>query len=81
MKRALGVIVTCSAICFPNLATALAQGGATKITVFDNIKAAGWVGVLIILLSIAGLSLIITFAMHLRRRKRSPSDTGEGLSQ
>ena len=55
---------------------ALAQGdpAPTKITVFDNIKNAGWVGVLIILLSIAGLSLIITFAMQIRRDVMVPPE-------
>ena len=53
---------------------ALAQGEPTKITVFDNIKNAGWVGVLIILLSIAGLSLIITFAMQIRRDVMVPPE-------
>ena len=63
---------------------ALAQGDTapTKIKVFDNIKNAGWVGVLIILLSIAGLSLIITFAMQIRRRRKSsPAGTGQGPGQ
>ena len=53
---------------------ALAQGEGKTITVFDNIKAAGWVGVLIILLSIAGLSLIITFAMQIRRDVMVPPE-------
>ena len=38
-----------------------------EITMLDNIKAAGIIGVLIIILSIAGVSLVITFAMQMRR--------------
>ncbi|MGA1779630.1 MAG: MotA/TolQ/ExbB proton channel family protein, partial [Planctomycetota bacterium] len=39
----------------------------TKRTLGDNIAAAGTVGVVIMLLSVAGLSLVITFAMQIRR--------------
>ncbi|MEM7165081.1 MAG: MotA/TolQ/ExbB proton channel family protein [Planctomycetota bacterium] len=47
---------------------ALAQDDVVKeITLLDNIKAAGVIGILIIALSIAGVSLIITFAMQMRR--------------
>lgn len=46
----------------------LAQDATTtEITLLDNIKAAGVIGILIIILSIAGVSLIITFAMQMRR--------------
>ena len=45
-----------------------------KITILDNIKAAGVMGVLIILLSVAGVSLIITFAMQIRRDVMVPPE-------
>jgi len=57
---------------------ALAQDGADAKaetrTLLDNIKAAGGVGVIILGLSIAGLSLIITFAMQIRRDVMVPPD-------
>lgn len=59
---------------------ALAQGDASapdtaaKRTLLDNLKAAGWVGVVIIAVSIAGLSLVITFAMQLRHNVMVPPD-------
>jgi len=58
---------------------ALAQGDAAtdaapKRTMLDNLKAAGWVGLVIIAVSIAGLSLVITFAMQLRRNVMVPPD-------
>ncbi|MGE4618228.1 MAG: MotA/TolQ/ExbB proton channel family protein, partial [Planctomycetota bacterium] len=37
------------------------------VSVLDNIKAAGGVGVILILLSITGVSLIIMYAMQMRR--------------
>jgi biopolymer transport protein ExbB len=59
---------------------ALAQGdaaaseGPRQRTMLDNLRAAGWVGMVIIAVSIAGLSLVITFAMQLRRNVMVPPD-------
>jgi len=57
---------------------AFAQDGdapsGKKRTLLDNIKAAGTVGVIIVLLSIAGLSMVITFGMQIRRDIMVPPD-------
>jgi len=59
---------------------ALAQGDgaatevAAKRTLLDNLRAAGWAGMVIIAVSIAGLSLVITFAMQMRRNVMVPPD-------
>lgn len=49
----------------------LAQDDGAPVTetvsVLDNIKAAGWVGVILILMSITGVSFIIIYAMQMRR--------------
>ncbi|MFQ5655482.1 MAG: MotA/TolQ/ExbB proton channel family protein [Planctomycetota bacterium] len=50
------------------------EGDVEEITIFDNIRDAGTIGVLIILLSVAGVSLIITFAMQIRRDVMVPPD-------
>lgn len=60
-------------------APALAQDGdeaavVEKRTLLDNIKSAGGVGIIIVGLSIAGLSLVITFAMTVRRDVMVPPD-------
>ncbi len=55
----------------------LAQAAGDEVrttSVLDNIRAAGWVGVVIILLSVAGLSLILTFAMQIRRDAMVPPE-------
>lgn len=54
----------------------MAQDDTTpnQITLLDNIKAAGVIGLIIILLSVAGVSLIITFAMQLRRDNMVPPE-------
>lgn len=51
---------------------AFAQG--KEITLLDNIKAAGSIGVIIMLLSVGGVSLIITFAMQMRRDNMVPPE-------
>ena len=48
--------------------------GVQKISLLDNVKAAGVIGILIIILSVAGLSLVITFAMQLRRDVMVPQE-------
>ncbi len=47
---------------------------AKKRTLLDNIRAAGLVGLLLIVLSIAGMSLAITFFMQMRRDVMVPPD-------
>ncbi|MGE3166404.1 MAG: MotA/TolQ/ExbB proton channel family protein [Planctomycetota bacterium] len=47
---------------------------AKEITLLDNIKAAGSIGVIIMLLSVGGVSLIITFAMQMRRDNMVPPE-------
>ena len=59
---------------------ALAQE-AKQITVLDNLKAAGVIGIVILALSVAGVSLIITFAMQLRRDVMVPQDLLEHVEQ
>ena len=54
--------------------TAAATTASNDITIWDNIIAAGWVGGLIILLSIAGLSLVLIFAMQIRRDVMVPPE-------
>ena len=55
---------------------AFAQDGetVTRRTLGDNIASAGWPGAVIMLLSVAGLSLVITFAMQIRRDVLVPPD-------
>ncbi len=50
------------------------DGIGEKRTLLDNIRSAGGVGVIILGLSIAGLSLVITFAMQIRRDVMVPPD-------
>ena len=50
------------------------EDSGRKTTVLDNIQHAGVMGVLIILLSVAGVSLIITFAMQIRRDVMVPPE-------
>lgn len=45
-----------------------------EITLLDNIQNAGPIGIIIILLSVAGVSLIITFAMQMRRDVMVPPE-------
>ena len=52
---------------------AASSTGKTR-SLLDNIKAAGTVGIIIVILSIAGLSLVITFAMQIRRDVMVPPD-------
>lgn len=56
------------------VAPVMAQDGGQEISLLDNIKNAGAVGLLIILLSVAGVALIITFATQIRRDALVPPD-------
>ncbi len=58
----------------PVFAQEEAADGASEVTVMQNLKNAGYVGFLIILLSMAGVALIITFAMQFRRDNLVPQD-------
>ena len=53
---------------------ASADDSGEVVTLLENIKKAGIPGLLIILLSVAGVSLIITFAMQVRRDAMVPPD-------
>jgi biopolymer transport protein ExbB len=67
------VMVLLALAATPVLAQDDGTTGETR-TLLDNIKAAGTVGVIIVGLSIAGLSLVITFAMQIRRDVMVPPD-------
>lgn len=82
------LLLGCLAICLIALAVAspaaLAQdtpAGEGGTTLGANIRAAGTIGVVIILLSIAGVSLIITFAMQIRRDVMVPPELLGHLEQ
>jgi len=63
-----GILALLFVVAVAGPALAQSEGATvTKRTLGDNIAAAGTVGVVIMLLSVAGLSLVITFAMQIRR--------------
>ena len=70
------VLVTLVLVAGPAFAQedAVKSSGKSERTLLDNIKAAGEVGIIIVILSIAGLSLVITFAMQIRRDVMVPPD-------
>lgn len=51
-----------------------AAAGGEEMSLFDLIWAAGWIGLLIILLSVAGFALGIEHAISIRRDKLLPAD-------
>lgn len=66
---------------FANLGLASAAEGDTAPveeeggrTLWDTLKDAGWIGLLIFALSIASVALIITFFIHIRRDELVPPD-------
>ncbi len=60
-----------------------AEGGGEgrKVTLWDTLKSAGLIGLVIIGLSVAGVALIITFFIHVRRDELVPPDLLEHVSE
>ena len=86
-KRALmiGLCGLFLVVCFASWAgVALAAdegGGGRKVTLRDTLKSAGLIGLVIIGLSVAGVALIITFFIHVRRDELVPPDLLEHVSE
>ena len=71
-----GLLILAVLVCLAGPAYAQ-DGDAAPVksrTILDNIKAAGPVGLIIVGLSVAGLSLVITFAMQIRRDVMVPPE-------
>jgi len=74
--------VLCMAVFWASSAYAgEATSAPKKITFWYTLKQAGAIGVVIILLSVAGGALVITFFVHIRRDELVPPDLLEHISE
>jgi len=85
-KHLFWFVVVFGLFCFFSiLAQAAGAGEAAqevkRITFWDNLKASGVIGLVIILLSVASVALIITFFVHIRRDELVPPDLLEHLTE
>ena len=60
-------------------ATAVGNGGALNYSIIDLIRFGGWVGYLIILLSVVAVALVIEYALSLRIKALMPEEEVERL--
>lgn len=86
-KRALiyglsGLLLVLTITLCAGVADAASEGGSGRvITAWDTLKASGICGLIIILLSVAGVALVITFFIHVRRDEFVPPDLLDHLSE
>ena len=78
---AVAVAVIAVVWCDVAFAGSAAPAAAKGRTIWDTLKAAGLIGVIIIGLSVAGGALIITFFIHIRRDELVPPDLLEHISE
>lgn len=74
-----GILALGVAVALPVVSPAMAQEDyeeddrrGDERTLLDNIKSAGWVGVIEILISVVGVALIIDYMVNIRRDKLAP---------
>jgi biopolymer transport protein ExbB len=63
------------------VAAAAEAEGPQQITLWDTLKSAGLIGIIIVILSVAGGALVITFFIHIRNDELVPPDLYEHLSE
>jgi biopolymer transport protein ExbB len=68
------ILVFCAAYLAPAPATAQEEGTKKSKSFLDNVKAGGWIGHTIIICSIVGVSLALTYAFQIRRDALVPRE-------